>query len=112
MATQRFVRALENTMGLSSHNQHFWGNISAFFMQQICGIKVGADTINIEPHIPSVMNSACATYRSVYGAVSLTGKKKVTQRVLISNARKTKRCFQIEAIPSLCLRLMHHYNLP
>lgn len=61
--------------GLSSHNHHFWGNISAFFMQQICGIKVGADTINIEPHIPSGMNNACATYRSVYGAVSVNWKK-------------------------------------
>ncbi len=62
--------------GLSSHNHHFWGNISAFFMEQICGIKVCADTINIEPHFPSDLNYASASYNSVFGRVSVSWKRK------------------------------------
>ena len=61
--------------GLSSHNHHFWGNISAFFMEQICGIKVSADTINIEPQIPSNMNSASASCNSIFGRVSVKWQK-------------------------------------
>ena len=58
--------------GLASHNHHFWGNISAFFTEQICGIKVCADTVNIEPHFPSALNSASASYKSVFGEVSVS----------------------------------------
>ena len=61
--------------GLSSHNHHFWGNISAFFMEQICGIKVCADTINIEPHFPSEINSASANFDSIFGTVSVAWKR-------------------------------------
>ncbi|MCH5315782.1 MAG: family 78 glycoside hydrolase catalytic domain [Eubacterium sp.] len=62
--------------GLNSHNHHFWGNISAFFMEQICGIKVCADTINIEPHFPSEINSASANFGSIFGTVSVAWKRK------------------------------------
>ena len=58
--------------GLASHNHHFWGNISAFFTEQICGIKVCADTVNIEPHFPDALNSARASYKSVFGEVSVS----------------------------------------
>lgn len=58
--------------GLASHNHHFWGNISAFFMEQICGIKVCGDTVNIEPHFPEDMNSASAYFDSVFGRVSVS----------------------------------------
>ena len=61
--------------GLASHNHHFWGNISALFMEQICGIKVCAETINIEPHIPSGMQSAEASFNSVFGKISVKWKK-------------------------------------
>ena len=61
--------------GLSSHNHHFWGNISAFFMEQICGIKICADTINIEPHFPSEISSASASFDSVFGTVSVAWKR-------------------------------------
>lgn len=61
--------------GLSSHNHHFWGNISAFFMEQICGIKVCADKINIEPHFPACINNARASFNSVFGKVSVSWKR-------------------------------------
>lgn len=55
--------------GLSSHNHHFWGNISAFFMEQICGIKPMADKIIIDPHFPSDMSFARAEFDSVFGKI-------------------------------------------
>lgn len=58
--------------GLASHNHHFWGNISAFFMEEICGIKVYADAVNIEPHFPADMNSASTAFDSVFGKVSVS----------------------------------------
>lgn len=58
--------------GLASHNHHFWGNISAFFMEEICGIKVCADAVNIEPHFSADMNSASAAFDSVFGKVSVS----------------------------------------
>ncbi|MDE6658876.1 MAG: glycoside hydrolase family 78 protein, partial [Eubacterium sp.] len=61
--------------GLSSHNHHFWGNFSAFFMEQICGIKVNGDNINIEPHFPSDMHFAKAEFNSVFGKVSVMWKR-------------------------------------
>ena len=61
--------------GLSSHNHHFWGNISAFFMEQICGIKICGDTINIAPHFPSEISSASASFESVFGTVSVAWKR-------------------------------------
>ncbi|MDE6413509.1 MAG: glycoside hydrolase family 78 protein [Eubacterium sp.] len=65
----------EESDGLSSHNHHFWGNFSAFFMEQVCGIKVNADQINIEPHFPSAMNFAKAEFNSVFGKVSVMWKR-------------------------------------
>ena len=61
--------------GLSSHNHHFWGNISAFFMEQICGIRVKADTIDIEPHFPSELNRASAEFESVFGRVAVSWER-------------------------------------
>lgn len=61
--------------GLASHNHHFWGNISAFFMEQICGIKVCANEINIEPHFPICINNARASFNSVFGKVSVFWKR-------------------------------------
>lgn len=59
-----------------SHNHHFWGNISALFMEQICGIKVCADTIKFEPFFPTNMNEASAYFDSVFGRVSASWKRK------------------------------------
>ena len=61
--------------GTDSHNHHFWGNISAFFMQQICGIKVCADKIKCEPFVPSDMNEASASFESVFGRISASWKR-------------------------------------
>lgn len=61
--------------GLSSRNHHFWGNVSAFFMEQICGIKVCANEINIEPHFPICINKARASFNSVFGKVSVFWKR-------------------------------------
>ena len=61
--------------GTDSHNHHFWGNISALFMEQICGIKVCADTINIEPFFPKHMNEASAYFDSVFGRISVSWKR-------------------------------------
>ena len=58
-----------------SHNHHFWGNISALFMEQICGIKVCADKIKIEPFFPTAMNEAKASFESVFGKVSVFWKR-------------------------------------
>lgn len=58
-----------------SHNHHFWGNISAVFMEQICGIKVCADKIKIEPFFPTDMNEAKASFESVFGKVSVSWKR-------------------------------------
>lgn len=67
--------SFEESDGISSHNHHFWGNISAFFMEQICGIKVNADKINIAPHFPSNMNFAKAEFYSAFGKVSVMWKR-------------------------------------
>ena len=61
--------------GLNSHNHHFWGNISAFFMEQICGITVYSNTIHIHPHFPSEISSASASFDSVFGTVSVAWKR-------------------------------------
>lgn len=61
--------------GLSSHNHHFWGNISAFFMEQICGIKARGEKIDIEPHFPQNINCAKATFDSVFGRISVEWKR-------------------------------------
>ena len=58
-----------------SHNHHFWGNISALFMEQICGIKVSADTVKIEPFFPTNMNEASASFDSIYGRISASWKR-------------------------------------
>lgn len=58
-----------------SHNHHFWGNISALFMEQICGIKVCADKIKIEPFFPTNMNAAKASFDSVFGKISVSWKR-------------------------------------
>lgn len=56
---------------LDSHNHHFWGNISAFFLEQICGIKPCGDKIFIKPNLPSLMNSANGQFDSVFGTISV-----------------------------------------
>ena len=58
-----------------SHNHHFWGNISAFFMEQICGIKVCADTVRIEPFFPANINEAQASFESFFGKISVLWKR-------------------------------------
>ena len=58
-----------------SHNHHFWGNISALFMEQICGIKVCADKIKLEPFFPIGMNKAEASFDSVFGKISVSWKR-------------------------------------
>ena len=60
---------------IDSRNHHFWGNISAFFMEQICGIKVSADTVKIEPFFPTNMNEASASFDSIYGRISASWKR-------------------------------------
>ena len=65
----------DESNGLASHNHHFWGNISAFFMEQICGIRINADTIDILPRIPCDMQYARASCRTVFGKVSVSWKK-------------------------------------
>lgn len=61
--------------GLSSHNHHFWGNISAFFMEQICGIKARGESIDIEPHFPKSISYAKASFESAFGKISVEWKR-------------------------------------
>ena len=44
-------------------------------MEQICGIKVCADKIKIEPFFPSHMNEAEAYFDSVFGKISVSWKR-------------------------------------
>ena len=81
-----------------SHNHHFWGNISALFMEQICGIKVCADTIRLEPFFPSHMNEAAASFDSVFGKISVLWKRengKITYKVTYPEASKEHIAFNI-----------------
>lgn len=61
--------------GLSSHNHHFWGNISAFFMEQLCGIKARGERIDIEPYFPKSISFAKASFDSAFGKISVEWKR-------------------------------------
>jgi len=59
----------------SSHNHHFWGDISALMIEYFGGIRInpellGADTALIAPVFPSMLDSAEAYHDSVKGRIS------------------------------------------
>ena len=59
----------------SSHNHHFWGDISALMIEYFGGIRInpelaGADTALIAPVFPSEMEHAEAHHDSVNGRIS------------------------------------------
>lgn len=59
-----------------SYNHHFWGNISAFFLDKICGIQVHCDKITINPNLPEHMNYATGEFNSVFGTIKVTLNRK------------------------------------
>ncbi len=59
----------------SSHNHHFWGDISALMIEYLGGIRInpdldGADTALIAPVFPSGMDHAEAHHDSIVGRIS------------------------------------------
>ncbi len=73
---------------INSRNHHFLGDISAWFIECICGIKinpglerglagresyvrVGADTVEISPNLPTALTHAEAHHDTPYGRVSV-----------------------------------------
>ena len=65
----------ENEVG-SSLNHHFWGNISAWFVSAITGIKVNPhdedeNNINIEPNFIEALENASSSYESMCGTLSV-----------------------------------------
>ena len=63
------------TRHTSSHNHHFWGDISALMIEYFGGIRInpdlaGADTALIAPVFPSEMEHAEAHHDSVKGKIS------------------------------------------
>lgn len=59
----------------SSHNHHFWGDISALMIEHFGGIRInpekrGADTALIAPVFPSALDSAEAHHDSMCGRIA------------------------------------------
>ncbi len=57
-----------------SINHHFWGDITAWFVNTVVGIRYNPTThnlkrVDIKPHIPKDLNDAAAHYDSVYGRI-------------------------------------------
>ncbi|MCH5320601.1 MAG: family 78 glycoside hydrolase catalytic domain [Eubacterium sp.] len=82
----------EEYEGLSSHNHHFWGNISAFFMEQICGINVRGEKIDIAPHFPESISHAKASFDSVFGKVSVKWKRENEKIIFELTCPETSKC--------------------
>ena len=92
-----------------SHNHHFWGNISALFMEQICGIKVCADTIKFEPFFPTNMNEASAYFDSVFGRVSVSWKRengKITYTAEYPESAKEHMVLNINGADEVVINLV------
>ena len=68
--------------GALSLNHHFWGFISGFFVEKICGIQPDSDKINIRPNLPSGMNMARASFDSVFGKIEVELKRENGKIVL------------------------------
>ena len=77
--------------GLSSHNHHFWGNISAFFMEQICGIKARGERIDIEPHFPESISYAKAGFVSTFGKISVEWERDGEKIIFKLNCPETAK---------------------
>lgn len=85
--------------GLSSHNHHFWGNISAFFIEQLCGIKAHAEKIDIEPCFPESISFAKASFNSAFGKISVKWKRdgeKILFELSCPEAAKSKITFKAD----------------
>ena len=64
----------------ASFNHHFWGDISALFIEYFGGIRInpdkaGADTAAIAPVFPASLSSAKATHESVVGKIKTEWKR-------------------------------------
>lgn len=59
-----------------SHNHHFFGDISRWFIREIAGLKVeNTDTVTIQPHLWKTISSAQAHYDLPAGRVFVRWKK-------------------------------------
>ena len=66
-----------------SYNHHFWGDISALFIEYFAGIRInpalnGADTAEIAPLFPSSLDHAEGHHESVKGMIT-TGWKRINE---------------------------------
>lgn len=71
----------------SSHNHHFWGDISALMIEYFGGIRInpekrGADTALIAPVFPSALDSAKAHHNSVCGRIATSWHREGDKVVL------------------------------
>jgi alpha-L-rhamnosidase len=61
------------TGGFDSHNHIFYGDVSAWFMEYLAGIRPGSpgyQSVIIKPEITGALASAQATHNSPYGTIS------------------------------------------
>ncbi|MBQ9115514.1 MAG: family 78 glycoside hydrolase catalytic domain, partial [Clostridia bacterium] len=66
--------------GVSSMNHHFWGDISAWFVKCVAGIRVNPNggnvkEIKIAPSFVDALEHASASYTAPYGKISVSWKR-------------------------------------
>ncbi len=66
--------------GINSHNHHFWGDISAFFIKRICGINYNPNAndlsyVEIKPHFITALSHAEAHHDSPKGRISTAWRR-------------------------------------
>lgn len=66
---------------ISSHNHHFWGDVSAWFYRYLAGININptrqdANNINIEPVFIEKLDFVKASYAAKDGTVTVAWKRK------------------------------------
>ena len=69
-----------NLVRISSHNHHFWGDVSAWFYRYLAGINVNpqkqdANNINIEPVFIHKLDFVKASYTAKDGTVAVNWKR-------------------------------------
>jgi alpha-L-rhamnosidase len=58
-----------------SKNHHFWGDISSFFIKQICGINYSLGAVKISPKFPNKLEYAKAYHITPYGRIEVEWKR-------------------------------------
>ena len=66
--------------GVNSRNHHFFGDISAWFIKALCGIRLnpafkGVDTFAIQPHFPQALSFAEGYHEGPLGKIEVRWEK-------------------------------------